>query len=134
MFHLAVGNLRCFDARQNTEDKEPYFNFYDRDALHAENVRLVDLTGNNRVIVVLQERLISPQIRAMIDNVCYMSVYGHQSMLESRLPLSRISGFAKYALKAARDNEADFYESWKRHLATASAAPAASAAVDGGGA
>ena len=72
----------------------------------------------------------------MIDNVCHMSVYGHQSrMLESRLPLSRISGLAKYALKAARDrdNEADFYESWKRHLATASAAPAASAAVDGGG-
>ena len=99
----------------------------------AENVRLVDL--DNRVIVVLEERLISPQIRAMIDNVCHMSVYGHQSrMLESRLPLSRISGFAKYALKAARDNEADFYESWKRHLATASTAPAASAAVDGGGA
>ena len=100
--------------------------------LHAENVQLVDL--HNRVIVVLEERLISPQIRAMIDNICYMSVYGHRSMLESRLPLSRISGFADYALKAARDNEADFYESWKRHLATASAAHAASAAADGGGA
>ncbi len=45
-----------------------------------------------------------------------MPVYGHRSMLEFRLPPSRILGFTDYALKAARDNEAEFYESWKRHL------------------
>ena len=56
----------------------------DIDTLRAEKVRLVDL--DNGEIVVLEERLISPQIRAMIDNICYMSVYGHRSMLESRLP------------------------------------------------
>ncbi len=46
-----------------------------------------------------------------------MSVYGHCSMLESRLPLSKISGFAEYALKVAKDNEEQFYTTWKRHLA-----------------
>ena len=158
-FHLAVGNLRCFDARLNTADKKPYFNFYDRennyisgvrrappyselfwtlfykiapflgdlgkkiedaktaahiDALREERIRLVDLLDGE--IVVRDEQLISPQIRAMIDNICYMSVYGHRSMLEARLPPSKILGFTDYALKTARDNEAAFYESWKRHL------------------
>ncbi len=64
--------------------------------------------------MVREERLISPQIRAMIDNICYMSIYGHQSMLESRLPPSSISRFTDYALKAERDNEAEFHESWNR--------------------
>ena len=160
-FHWAVGNLRCFDARLNTANKKPYFNFYDRennyisgvrrappyselfwtlfykivpflgdlgkkiedaktaahiDALREERIRLVDLLDGE--IVVRDEQLISPQIRAMIDNICYMSVYGHRSMLEARLPPSKILGFTDYALKAARDNEAAFYESWKRHLAS----------------
>jgi hypothetical protein len=158
-FHLAVGNLRCFDARLNTANKKPYFNFYDHnnnyisgvrgahpyselfwtlfykivpflgdlskkiedaktaadiDALRQERIRLVDL--DNGEVVVRDEQLISPQIRAMIDNICFMSVYGHRSMLEARLPPGKILGFADYALKAARDNEAVFYESWKRHL------------------
>jgi hypothetical protein len=158
-FHWAVGNLRCFDARLNTANKKPYFNFYDRennyisgvrrappyselfwtlfykiapflgdlgkkiedaktaahiDALREERIRLVDLLDGE--IVVRDEQLISPQIRAMIDNICYMSVYGHRSMLEARLPPSKILGFTDYALKTARDNEAAFYESWKRHL------------------
>ena len=38
-FHLAVGNLRCFDARLNTADKKPYFNFYDRDNNYISAVR-----------------------------------------------------------------------------------------------
>ena len=42
----------------------------DPDALRAEKVQLVDL--DNGEIVDREERLIS-----MIDNICYMSVYGH---------------------------------------------------------
>ena len=38
-FHLAVGNLRCFDATKNTEYKKPYFNWFDRDNTFIAGVR-----------------------------------------------------------------------------------------------
>lgn len=159
-FHLAVGNLRCFDATKNTPDKKPYFNWFDQDncfiagarksppyteifwilwlkiatnlgdaakdifeadtsaeidALRRKTIKLDVAEGNE--IITKEFSFITPDLRAMVDNICYMAVYGHNSLFEQRVPLARRTAFREYALKSARDNEDEFYISWKRYRA-----------------
>jgi hypothetical protein len=57
---------------------------------------------------------VSPEIRAMVDNMLFLSAYGHKSMFESdRTRQEFRKAFAQYSLQAAIDNEAQFYSSWK---------------------
>lgn len=159
-FHLAVGNLRCFDATKNTPDKKPYFNWFDQDncfiaaarrappyteifwilwlkistnlgdsakeifeadtsaeidALRKKTIKLDVAEGTD--IVTKEFSFITPDLRAMIDNICFMAVYGHNSLFEQRVPLARRTAFREYALKSARDNEDEFYSCWKRYRA-----------------
>jgi hypothetical protein len=159
-FHLAVGNLRCFDASKNTAEKKPYFNWFDRDnsfiagvkkappytevfwimffkiasnlgdmckeicnastdaeieALRKKRIKVDVLVDND--IVVEERSLISPELRSMVDNICYMAVYGHNTLFEQRVPLARRIAFRDYALKVATDKEDQFYASWKSYRA-----------------
>ncbi len=59
--------------------------------------------------------LVSPAIRAIVDNILFVSVYrdGHKSMWETRTrPAFRASVLAQIT-KEANDNKVAFYDSWK---------------------
>ena len=59
---------------------------------------------------------ISAEVRAMVDNMLFMSAYGHKSMFESdRTRQEFRKAFAQYSLQAAIDHEAQFYSSWKEY-------------------
>ncbi len=62
--------------------------------------------------------LISPEIRAMVDNILYISVYGHKAMFEERVPPANSIGFAQVALNFSREKEDDFFASWKDYRAS----------------
>jgi hypothetical protein len=58
--------------------------------------------------------LISPSIRAIIDNILFVSVYGHKSLWETRTRAFRASVLAQIlVMKEAKDKENAFYASWK---------------------
>jgi hypothetical protein len=123
MTRAAYGNLCCFDASKNTEDKKPYFNWFDRDnsfiagvkkappctevfwlmlmkidanlgdmckeifnaitpaeivTLRKKKIKVEILEDND--IVATEESLISPEIRSMVDNICYMAVYADSTV------------------------------------------------------
>ncbi len=84
------------------------------DALRTKTVRVVVQEGTEFLNVEVP--LISAEIRAMVDNICYMSVYGHRTMFEKISP-SRRAAFYEYSVKMARDCENEFYESWKSYRA-----------------
>ena len=57
---------------------------------------------------------VSPVVRAMLDNMLFLSAYGHKTMFESdRTRQAFRTAFAEYSLQAAIDNEDAFYSSWK---------------------
>ena len=88
----------------------------DIDALHNKRIKVVPLHGGNDHCS--QEiAWISPEIRSMVENSCYMSVYGHRSLFEQRVPKGQRAPFNEFTLKVAKDNENEFYESWKRYSA-----------------
>ena len=69
-----------------------------------------DEDGNIHTVEV---PLISPELRAMADNILFLSAYGHKTMFESNRtrPAFR-AAFAEYSLKAAKERVDDFYSSW----------------------
>ena len=72
----------------------------------------------------------------MVDNMLFLSAYGHKSMFESdRTRQEFRKAFAQYSLQAAIDNEAQFYSSWKEYRVSNPTVhtitdPAAGGAVD----
>jgi hypothetical protein len=84
------------------------------EALRSTTLRVVVQEDNDFVNVEIP--LISAEMRAMVDNICYMAVYGHRSMFE-KISLARRTAFAQHTLKAAREYEDEFYESWKSYRA-----------------
>jgi hypothetical protein len=58
--------------------------------------------------------LVSPELRAMVDNMLFLSAYGHKTMFESNRtrPAFR-APFAAYSLKFAIEKVDEFYSSWK---------------------
>ena len=84
------------------------------EALRSTPVRVV--AQEDTEVINVEISLISAEMRAMVDNICYMSVYGHRSMFE-KISLNRRAAFAQYTLKAARDYEEEFYASWKSYRA-----------------
>jgi hypothetical protein len=62
--------------------------------------------------------MISTAIRSMVDNICYMSVYGHPSTSSAKCPAARTLAFTAMATKAASDHEEKFYEGWKSYRAS----------------
>ena len=82
------------------------------DELRAKRVT-VFLRDEENELVTKEIPLISPAIRAMIDNILFVSVYGHKTMWEARTrPAFRATVLAQIA-KEAKDNEDAFYDSWK---------------------
>ncbi len=55
----------------------------------------------------------SPELRAMVDNILFLSAYGHKTMFESKRtrPAFR-AAFAEYSLTTAKERVDDFYSSW----------------------
>ena len=82
------------------------------DELRAKRVVVFLRDGENE-LVAKEIPLISPAIRALIDNILFVSIYGHKSMWEARTrPAFRATVLAQIA-KEAKDNEDAFYDSWK---------------------
>ncbi len=84
------------------------------EALRTETVRLVVQVGSEFINV--DRPLISTEIRAMLDTICYMSVHGYRSMFE-KTSVTRRAAFNEYTLKIAIDYEDEFYSSWKSNRA-----------------
>ncbi len=65
----------------------------------------------------------------MIDNMLFVSCYGHKVMFEDRVPLAQASmlAFRSCAMRNSRENESNFYYLWKEHLKTNGAKPESSA-------
>jgi hypothetical protein len=61
--------------------------------------------------------LLSHDVRAMIDNIIFVSCYGHKKMFEERVPRETIVAFRSCALKCAKEQEKSFYYLWKQYLA-----------------
>ena len=97
-------------------------------------VPVADEDGN---IHTHEVSLVSPELRSMVDNMLFMSAYGHKSMFESnRTRQAFRAAYAAYSLKVAIDKVDEFYSSWKdyrrRHPVerAANAAGAADGEVD----
>ena len=85
------------------------------DELRMKKIKMDVMDGDE--FITKEVSFISPELRAMVDNIIFMSVYGHNSLFEQRVSVGRRTAFREYALKAARDNEDEFYASWKRYRA-----------------
>ena len=95
----------------------------DIEAIRLQKVRVpVPDPFNEGSFITAEITLISPEIRCMIDNILYVSCYGHKALFEERVPQASIIAFRTCSLKIARDKEDDFYASWidyrKRHPGT----------------
>ena len=94
--------------------------------LQAQTSKEIDAIAKMKVKVqVLDDDLnyvtkeipyVSPEVRAMPDNMLFLSAYGHKTMFESdRTRQEFRKAFAEYSLQAAIDIEAQFYSSWKEY-------------------
>ena len=63
----------------------------------------------------------------MIDNMLFVSCYGHKVMFEDRVPQASMLAFRSCAMRNSRENESNFYYLWKKHLKTNGAKPESSA-------
>ena len=59
----------------------------------------------------------------MIDNMLFVSCYGHKVMFEDRVPQASMLAFRSCAMGNSRENESNFYYLWKEHLKTNGAQP-----------
>jgi hypothetical protein len=73
--------------------------------------------GNDGEFLTVEVPLLSDDVRAMIDNIIFVSCYGHKKMFEDRVPRETIVAFRSCALKCAKEQESSFYYLWKEHLA-----------------
>ncbi len=69
--------------------------------------------------VTKKSPLVSTQVRAMVDMMCFCGAYCHKSMLESptRTRLAFRTSFQEYALLIAHERVDEFYSSWKDYRA-----------------
>ena len=82
------------------------------DQLRAKRVT-VFLRDEENNLVATEIPLISPAIRAIVDNILFVSAYGHKVMWEARTrPAFRATVLAQIA-KEAKDNADAFFDSWK---------------------
>jgi hypothetical protein len=73
----------------------------------------VFVRNDDNDLVAQEIPLVSPAIRAIVDNILFVSVYGHKSMWETRTrPAFRASVLA-HITKEAKDHEVAFNDSWK---------------------
>jgi hypothetical protein len=72
----------------------------------------VPLLDDNNDFETKEIPLISADLQAMIDNMLYVSCYGHKAMFEDRVPAASRLVSQNLAVKIAHDKEADFYSSW----------------------
>ncbi len=73
-----------------------------------------DEDGNIHTVEV---PLVSPELRAMVDNILFLSAYGHKTMFESnRTRQAFRAAFAAYSLKVSIEKVDEFYSSWTDYL------------------
>ena len=98
-----------------------------KEILEASSPEEIDLLRTKTIKVVVEDdgevctkeiKMISTAIRTMVDNICYMSVYGHPSNLNDKCPAARTIAFTTMAVKLATENEDKFYEGWKSYRAS----------------
>ncbi len=79
------------------------------DALRETKVKASTLEEGE--VITVEVPLIGPEISAMIDNMLYLSCYGHKHIFEDRVPPA--SRLTFLALKIAREKCDDFFAYWK---------------------
>ena len=105
--YTLVCNCICMYLQAQTSDE------IDAVAKMKVKVRVLDEELN---YVTKEIHNVSPDVRAMQDNMHFLSAYGHKSMFESDQTRQAFrTAFAEYSLQAAIDNEAQFYSSWKEY-------------------
>ena len=76
----------------------------------------MDIKGDEPV--VRTEYIISAQVLAMVDKMCFLAVYGFKTILEAKVPATSRAAFAKFVLErhsadGARDQ---FATAWKAYV------------------
>jgi len=76
----------------------------------------VDLKGDEPI--VRSEYIISAQVLAMVDKMCFLAVYGFKTIFEAKVPATSRAAFAKFVLErhsadGARDQ---FATAWKAYV------------------
>ena len=84
-------------------------------ALRSFDVKVVRYTDGE--YVTESAPLISTELRAIVDNILFMSVYGHKTLFEQRVSPQRRAAFQKMAHDVAENNEDEFYEAWINYRA-----------------
>ena len=84
-------------------------------ALRTMAVKVVRYTDGE--YVTESAPLISTELRAIVDNILFMSVYGHKTLFEQRVSPQRRAAFQKMAHDVAENNEDEFYEAWINYRA-----------------
>jgi hypothetical protein len=85
------------------------------DAIRDLKLKVV-VPDDDGAFITQEVQYISPEVRAMVDNMCFLGAYGHKTMFESertRQSESFRAGFAKYALTQAIERIDNFHSSWK---------------------
>ncbi len=104
----------------------PYFGEYGKEILEATTPVEIDTLCNRTVRMVRyidgefiteSEPFISPELRAIIDNILFMSVFVHKTLIEQRVLQLRRAAFEKVALEVAQNNENEFYDAWNQYCA-----------------
>jgi hypothetical protein len=92
----------------------------DVDAIRKMKVKVaIPDDGDDGEFVTVEVPLLSHDVRAMIDNMIFVSCYGHtgKKMFEDRVPRETIVAFRSCAYNNAREQESGFYHLWKEYLA-----------------
>ena len=115
-----------------------HFGEFSKDIVEASTEEEIESLRERKIKIVRFERgeyvtenepLLSSELRAIVDNYCFMGVYGHKSLFEQRVSPARRAAFNAVALEVAKNNEDEFYAAWKRYRA---ANPAPRADAQGG--
>jgi hypothetical protein len=104
----------------------PYFGEFGKEIVEANTPAEIEALRNRTIrnvhckdgeFITGSEPFISAELRAIVDNILFMSVYGHKTLFETRVSGPRRAGFQKVALEVAQKNEDEFFEAWKQYRA-----------------
>jgi len=77
---------------------------------------VMDMAGAEPVIQT--DYIISTNFRAMVDKLCFMSVYGSKTTFEAKVPAAVRAGFHKFIMERHKGEPAreEFAAAWKAHI------------------
>ena len=76
----------------------------------------VDMVGDEPTF--RHEHVISDSVRAMVDKMCYLAVFGSKSVFEAKVPAAIRAQFAQFITDLHRgdDNRKKFADAWKAYV------------------